>query len=79
MLVTKLTAVLKARSGVRPAKPSGFNGSTPCRRSMRIEQREAGGAEGEHAERVAERALLLGLVDPADAVEQAFDRPERRG
>ena len=29
VLVTKLTAVLKAMSGVTPGKPCGFSGSIP--------------------------------------------------
>ncbi len=45
MLVTKLAAVLKARSQLKPSNPSGLKGKKPC--SMRIAMRTTKEIRGE--------------------------------
>ena len=62
VLVTKLTAVLKARSG-RTAPPPTARPGTPPVSAGEVEEKEAGQAEGQQAERVPLPAHLPLGVD----------------
>ena len=79
MLVTKLTAVLSASCQVKAGSCCGLSGSRCCEHQHGEERREADQVEEEHGAGVALPVHLLSGVDPAEPVEQPFDRREERG
>ena len=71
----KLTAVLKLRYSGTAAMPCGLNGRDALQAEQRVEDEEAADMKQQHGDRVAEPALLAGLVDSAEAIESDLDRP----
>ena len=75
MLVAKLTAVLKVRSGATADMPAGLSGSTALQPQQRIDQQEASGVEQQHGDRIGDPVLLACLFDAGDPVEPDLNGP----
>jgi hypothetical protein len=66
VLVTKLTAVLKARSGRDRAKALRIEGQNALQAQDGVKQHEAQRIEGQHGQCVGEPALLALRIDAGD-------------
>ena len=76
MLVTKLTDVLKARSGDDRVEMLRVERQNRLQALQGVKSEEARQAEGEHGEAIADPTLLLTLVDAAQRIDDALDRTQ---
>ncbi len=78
MLVSKLTDVLKARSGVCASARARVQRQDVLEPEHDVADDDGEERHQQDRDRIALPALLDGLVDAADAVDAALDRPQDR-
>jgi len=63
---------------LHPGLPLGVERQIPLQALQRVERREADDAEKQHRHSIAAPGQLLGLIDAATPIDEAFDRTQQR-